>query len=235
MFENNIKKTVLELLNGDIKRLREAGYSFELIAEKGGVTRERIRQVINKYYPGTEPKTLKETEAARTLGVSGSILGKLRRQGHVHPMKIGHFYRYNEKTLDEARNAMVGSCRICGNPVPAGNSKLCKNCSAIMKDPKSRLSLPGERERHHESVKRYRETHKEKIKIGRRKSDANYRASVPKMNYENSVYAVRLPHLGFRVGERFKAIDNKDKNFLLADGRTIPALKTIKVSGPEVR
>jgi hypothetical protein len=61
MLEDNIKKSVFELLNGDIKRLREAGYSLELIAEKGGVTRERIRQVINIYYPGTRPKTLKKT------------------------------------------------------------------------------------------------------------------------------------------------------------------------------
>ncbi len=182
MLEDNIKKSVLELLNGDIKLLREAGYSFKLIAEKGGVTRERIRQVINKYYPGTKPKSLKETEAARTLGVSEYTLWKLRRQGLVHPVKIGPFYRYNEKTLDDARKAMVRSCRICGNPVPPGNRKLCKNCSAIMQDPKSRLSLPGERERHHECVKRYRETHTEQIRMGRRKSDANYRAKVPKMN-----------------------------------------------------
>jgi hypothetical protein len=97
----------LELLNGDIKRLREAGYSLQQIAEKRGVTRERIRQVINKYYPGTEPKTLKETEAARTFGVLEFILWKLRGRGLVHPMKIDHFYRYNEKTLVEAGKAIV--------------------------------------------------------------------------------------------------------------------------------
>lgn len=235
MAKDNSKKSVVELLDGEIKRLREAGYTFQQIAEKGGVTRGRIEQVIKKYYPGTEPRTLNEKEAAKLLGIPYDTLLRLRRNGLVHPVKLGRFYRYDGKTLEEVRKAMIKPCRICGNPVPPGKKSLCAKCSAMIKDPKLRMSLPGERERHHVFLKNYRMTHREQVNLGHHKSSLNYHGKIAEINYELSLYQVRVSHPKFGIGEQFKAIGFVNKQLLLADGRMIPVVKIIKVSGPRGR
>jgi hypothetical protein len=157
MKTNNLKNSVFEILGSEIKTLREEGFSLEYIGKKEGVTRERIRQVINKYYPGIKPVSFSESKAANILGITTEILRKRRIQGLIHPVKIGQTYRYDEKTTEAARLLLNKSCRICGEPVPPGNIKLCKTCSIIMRNPKSRLSLPGEKERHGIYMKHWKE------------------------------------------------------------------------------
>lgn len=229
------KKSVMQLLDGEVKRLREAGYSLEQIAEKGGVTRERIRQIINKFYPGTKPKLLSERQVAKTFGVSAPVIGNLRTRGVTHPVRIGNVYRYDEKTIEEVKTVLNRPCRICGNPIFPGNIKLCGKCSAMMGDWKLRLSLPGEREKLKRSIKRWQETHIEEVRILRRKNTAKLQAKMSKRNYEISVYKVRLTYPGFKTGELFKAIGFKDNKLLLADGRMIPTILVTKVSGPKGR
>jgi len=160
MSKRNIKKCVIQSLDGDIKQLREKGYSLEYIGGKGGVTRERIRQVINKYYPGTKPKSFSESQVANMLGISTDILRDRRKKGLVHPVKIGNTYRYDEKILEDIKLLVNRPCRICGEPIPSGHIKLCEKCSLMMRNPKLRLTLPGEREKHKIHMIRWKETHK---------------------------------------------------------------------------
>ena len=184
--------------------------------------KERIRQIIARYYPGLKPKLLSEHKAVKVLGISYETIKDLRDYFWIHPIKRGDIYRYDKKTLEKVRKLLKKTCRICGKPVPKGNSKLCKDCSAIMKDSKLIWSLPGMREKHREYVKRYREIHT---------ADANYRARVSKMNYEISVYTVKMSYPGFSIGEQFKVIGCKNNKLLLADGRTIPTIRTTKIKG----
>lgn len=229
------KLSVMELLDGEIKLLREAGYSLEQIAEKGGVTRERIRQIINRFYPGVKSKLLSERQVAKTFGVSPSTISSLRRRGLIHPVKIGDTYRFDEKTVEEVKTALNRPCRICGTPIFPGNTKLCEKHSAMMRDQKLRLSLPGERETLKKAVKRWNETHMEEVRILRRNNSAKFRARISKRNYEISRYKVRLTYPGFKPGEQFKAIGFRDNKLLLADGRMIPIILVTKVLGPKSR
>lgn len=235
MPKDTFKLTVMELLDGEIKLLREAGYSLEQIAEKGGVTRERIRQLINRYYPGVKSKLLSERQVAKTFGVSPSTISSLRRRGLIHPVQIGDTYRFNEKAVEEVKTALNRPCRICGNPIFPGNTKLCDKCSATMRANKLRLNLPGEREKLKKAVKRWNETHIEEVRILRRNNSAKFRARISKRNYEVSVYKVRLTYPGFKPGEQFKATGFRDNKLLLADGRMIPIILVTKVLGPKGR
>lgn len=235
MSKDIFKLSVMELLNGEIKLLREAGYSLEQIAEKGGVTRERIRQIINRYYPGVKSKLLSERQVAKTFGVSPYTINSLRRRGLIHPVPIGDTHRFDEKAVEEIKAALNRPCRICGNPIFPGNTKLCEKCSAMMRDEKLRLSLPGEREKLKKAVKRWNETHMGEVRILRRNNSAKFRARIAKRNYEISRYKVRLTYPGFKPGEQFKAIGFRDYKLLLADGRMIPIILATKVLGPKAR
>jgi len=228
-------KSVRQLFGGEIKRLREEGYSLQQIGEMVGVTRERVRQILNKYYPGTKPKLLSTRQVAERSGVPESVIRKLRRSGLIHPARMArnsNSYRYEEKTLQEVKIALSRPCRICSNPILLGNMTLCAKCSTMMRDPKLRLSLPGERERHKIAMRLWRKRHPEKARVAARKSTAKYCAEMSRKNYEISVYEVRLPYPDFKVGERFKAIGFRNHRLLLADGRSIPTMLVTKVLGP---
>ena len=214
MPKDKTKKSVMQLLDGEIKQLREAGYSLEQIADKGGVSKERVRQIIKKFYPGTKPKLLSQRQVAKRFGVSPGTIANLRKRGLVCPVRIGNTCRYDEKTVEEVKTVLNRPCRICGNPVFPGNIKLCEKCSAMMRDQKLRLSLPGEREKLKKATKRWKATH-------------------VKRNYEISVYRVRLTYPGFKTDGLFKAIGFRDNKLFLADGRMIPTILVTKVLGPK--
>ncbi len=183
MLKRESKKTAEEIPYRNIKHLRERGYTFEEIGERVGLTKQRVHRIINDFYPGTKPVVLSEVQAAKTLGTTKLRLFFMRKRGEIHPLKRGVMHRYNEKTLEEVRKALKKNCEICGALVPSGppgNRKYCQVCSEKMSDPKQARDLPGMREKHNEYIRRYRETHKEQVRIGRRKSDAKYRAKVKK-------------------------------------------------------
>ncbi len=169
MPKNVRTESVIEFLDGDIKRLREAGYTLQQIAEKGGVTRERIRQIIERYYPGVEPKLLLQSEVAKRFGVPRSTLEGFIERGLTHPIKRGSRYRYDDKALEEVKKALNTPCRICGQPIASGNTRLCEKCSIMMRNPKTRLKLPGELEKHRKAVKLWREKHAKAVKLWREK------------------------------------------------------------------
>lgn len=231
MRKSRARIPVIELLDGDIKKMREAGYTLAQIAQRGGVTRERIRQVINTFYPGTKPKTLTESQTAKMLGVTLDIIKGLRIKGVIQPIKIGAFYRYDRKNLRKIKAALNRFCRVCGNPVPPGNTKLCESCSVKMRNPKLRLSLPGERQKQKDGQKRWVMKRGEQEKI---RMDA-YNAKVSRINYEESVYQVSFSCSGFEIGEQFKAIGSRDNKLLLADGRIIPIAAIVKIKGMRKR
>jgi hypothetical protein len=227
MQENRARTPVVELLDGDIKKMREAGYTLSQIAQRGGVTRERIRQVINEFYPGTKPKTLTELQVAKKLGVPSRIIKDLRIKGVIQPIIIGDSYRYNGRILRKIITALTRSCKICGNPVPRGNIKYCENCSIKMRNPRLRRLFPDEQQKQKESQKRWVLKNKEHEKI---RMDT-YNSKLSLINYEKSVYQVKLTSPGFKIGERFKAIGCRDNKLILADGRTIQIGALVKILG----
>lgn len=227
------KKTTMQLLDGDIKRLREEGYTLQQIGEKGGVTKEWIRQILKQYYPGTKSKVLSESQTAKILGVSITKIIHLRRKGLIRPEKTNKNYRYDEKTIEEVKKTLYKPCRICGNPIPPRNTTLCAVCSEKSRNSKSKLSLPGEREKYNKRIIQWNKIHKERSKAIVKKASTKYRNKLSKRNLELSTYEVKSEYPNFVAGEKFKAIGFINNKFLLADGRTIPTFKIIKVSGPK--
>lgn len=231
--ENKKRKSVIELLDGSIKELREAGYSLEHIGKKGGVTKERMRQVIKKYYPGIKPKLPTERQVAKMLVISPIVIVNFRNKGLIKPTKFGPLYRYDKKTINQLKKLLKKVCRICGKPLNSRRRTLCENCSSSADKPMNEADLLKLREKRREYVKRYRKNHKEQNRLRQRTDNLKYIAKLSKLNFQVSIYEVKNPDPAFRLGERFQAAGFKNSRYLLSDGRSISVLKVIKVSGPK--
>lgn len=122
---------VLETYNGEIANMRRQGYTLQAIGDTVGVSRERIRQILFKYYPGVKMSLLPENQMAKVIGCLPDRLTKLRTSGMVNPKHLGKFYLYSTEDMGEAMLALQRNCSHCGAHLPLkGNSrKYCPECS----------------------------------------------------------------------------------------------------------
>jgi len=115
--------SVIEIYNGRILDMRREGYTLQQIGDATGVTRERVRQILNKYFGGTKHDYLSEQEVARRIGCSYGPLERLRLEGLINPKRYGRFWLYDMDMVQKAQKILgVGQrgalitliCKICG-------------------------------------------------------------------------------------------------------------------------
>lgn len=158
-----MKSTVVELYNGTIPDMRKEGYSLQAIGDFcGGVTRERIRQILNKFYPNTVSPLLNENKAEKLLGFPPCSLLQLRRKGLVKPIRRGTFFLYDRAELEKAMLIYYGrSCPMCGKTVPFHHT-YCPECAQIRRHNHYRFLTPEQKRKHHALTRRWREAHPER-------------------------------------------------------------------------
>ena len=109
-----------------IAALRSEGKTLQQIGDQLGVSRERVRQVLNEYFPecSTPPST---EEAARMLGMSCRRFRSTAERLGIQPIaRSPGRIRWSHETLSAVRTAYkFRSCRICGRHVPANRRVYC--------------------------------------------------------------------------------------------------------------
>lgn len=118
------KPAIWEVYDGQIAEMRLEGYTLQQIGEVTGVTRERIRQVLEQKFGRIEPVRCFEAEAARRIGCSACMLATLRKKGVVCPKRLGYHWLYDANEMDKAklaveayrqrRKLVVLKCAQCG-------------------------------------------------------------------------------------------------------------------------
>ena len=88
------KPPVWESHGLQIVEMRRSGYTLQEIGDYVGVTRERVRQILQEHHVKAEVGLLVETDAAKVLGCSIDRLRKLRKQGILNPMHRGKCFHY---------------------------------------------------------------------------------------------------------------------------------------------
>ena len=90
-----------------IVKMRRSGYTLQEIGDYVGVTRERVRQMLQEHQAKTEAVLLIETKVAKLIGCSTDRLKRLRRQGIVNPMHRGkRFHCYDRAELEKVKLAL---------------------------------------------------------------------------------------------------------------------------------
>ena len=122
--------TAVQLLGNEIPTLRTHGYTLQAIGDKAACSRERIRQIINKYYGGVKPETLCQEQVAELLNINTMRLLRLRRKGLINPERYGHALIYSNELIEKIKLLLNEKhfCLKCGKELSKLERKWCSIC-----------------------------------------------------------------------------------------------------------
>jgi len=89
-----------------IAEMRTKGYTLEMIGHMLGVSRERVRQLLDKRLSGTTRGGYTLTEVCKLVGCSDERLHRLRREGLVIPQRYGGIWCYTADDIEKIRQIL---------------------------------------------------------------------------------------------------------------------------------
>lgn len=218
-----MKPTVWQVYNGEIVSLRREGHTLQQIGDHVGVTRERIRQILNEHYGKVEILLLPEIKVAKLIGCTSNRLEQLRDRGLIHPARIGYYYRYSRDDIEMAMLALQRWCKHCGKVLPLKRKtrQYCPECSKEQ----IRYNYPFRSEdgkrKHSELTRKWLKQHPERWKELSKKALQKYGEKKRREHYALTEYLV-LKGSVLPIGSVFKAVGCKNNYLILENGLSIP-------------
>jgi hypothetical protein len=124
------KHSVWKRYSLQITEMRRSGYTLREIGDSVGVTRERIRQLLQQHHVNVDILLLSEKRMAKVIGCPVGRIVKLREQGIINSRNHGkrsHYYDTGE--LEKAKLALQRHCLHCGQPLTMNYiGKYCYKC-----------------------------------------------------------------------------------------------------------
>lgn len=212
---------VVAIYNGEIATMRREGKTLQSIGDKIGVTRERVRQILNQYYGGTKTSFLSEHQVAVLCGCSDQIIRRMREQGLVNPRLYGHYYLYDRDEVEKAYLAYLRQCAMCGVLIGL-TRKYCKECSAE----RQRYFYPylsqESKKKVNRSKRNWAKNHPERVKFIQSRAQKKYNKKKSKIHFAETWYEVTWRNAILPMGTVFQAVGCQGGFLLLANGLKIP-------------
>jgi hypothetical protein len=101
--------SVWALHSSKIIEMRRSGYTLREIGESVGVSRERIRQLLQENHVSVDIMLLSEKRMAKIIGCPFHQIAKLRKQDIIKPRNHGkfhHHYDYQMVDLEKLKLAL---------------------------------------------------------------------------------------------------------------------------------
>ncbi len=143
--------------------MRWSGATLQQIADRIGRTKERVRQILAQNYGTTKCGLMSTEQLCKRLGLPRNRLVHLYECHIITPVTVRKtktrlFLLWSPATLDQVLSYYKTNrlCRICHRPVPGGRWNYC-SAECLKESHKYRYRSAEGRQRHKESVKRYKE------------------------------------------------------------------------------
>lgn len=143
--------------------MRRSGATLQQIADKIGRTKERVRQILTKNFGTTKRKLMSTEKLCNLMGLPRNWVMQLYQDGVISPAAAWHtetrlFLLWAPATIDHIINYYKTRrlCRICYRPIPKGRWRYCST-DCLKESHKYKYRSAEARQRHIESIKRYRE------------------------------------------------------------------------------
>ena len=168
------------IYNGMIPELRASGNTLQEIGDKCGVSRERIRQVLNEYYPDNlHPSVLTTGQLARELRMTSQGVRTLCKRLDVQPIReakgYGHKAFWDQDTLAMLRDVRL--CKVCGGYIPFGWKVYCSQ-QCQQEHSKYKYRSPEGKRKHLVAVRRWQRDHPEVVRGLVRKAVRKHQSKV---------------------------------------------------------
>ena len=222
---------VHDIYGGQIAEWRKQGETLQMIGDKTGVCRERIRQILNQHYHGTVSNYFKECEVAKILEISVARVANLRLKGLVHPLRIGLFWLYDIAQIKKLIILITHYCKNCGVQLSGQRRIWCEKCYAEFYRNQYKFMTPERKKVHIQRVttwisehpeqfrpilsranKKWQKNHPEKMKLYAQRRKDKFWSSSPQ-------YVIVR---GKRTGETVTGIGYEKGCIKLLDGTKIP-------------
>lgn len=177
--KNYIRIMISKAKPSSIYQMRQSGATLQQIANRCGISRERVRRLLIKYYGSTRIQDfLTMTELAHLAGCTQRYIYKLEQRGTIKPAKvIGR-----GRTLWDAETAATITlfidshrCRVCNEPVPSNRQVYCSRACAL-KAPRYENNPEQARRLQKARVAKWRATHPERAREIQRRAERKYQA-----------------------------------------------------------
>lgn len=228
---------IYDAYNGLIAKMRSEGYSLQFIGNTcGGVSRERIRQVLNKHFGGIKPAVLTENAVAKLLGCQYYQVTALRTKGIVTPKRMGHFWCYNRDEIEKAALGIQKLCRDCGKPIVKRKRCIyyCLECAELRRRYSYRYRGKEGKEKHRILVKRWMVDHPEQTKEIQHRAAKKFYEKMKKKRFADTVYVIVQGSI-YPRGTRLKAVRCEHSHLILENGVKIPLCLVVKEATYERR
>ena len=119
--------TCWEVYGGYLKQRRDAGASLRQIGDEVGRTKQRIHQILVKYYGTADSEgALSTSQLLEQVGCSVYTLHNLRKEGIISQVSPG---RWKPETLDIILE--LRKCKMCGKPVGKHRRTYCSTACEV--------------------------------------------------------------------------------------------------------
>jgi hypothetical protein len=169
---NRVSPATIELLIRERKR----GKSLRRLGQMFGVSHEQVRQILAKHNPPLVTFLAERTVAVK-LGYPATWLIKLRKEGIINPTKPGGYWLYSEEQVGQIPSliAEMRMCDRCGELLPKGYRRFCRECSQYREKHHYRSLSPEEKAKHREKSLAWRKANPEKWKKISSRAQSKYR------------------------------------------------------------
>lgn len=199
---------VVHTYNGLIPDMRKSGYTLQEICDHCGVSRERIRQVLEKYYHNPKSGLLSEHKVAELLEVSSFTLACMRKKGAILPVHHGNQWHYDTALIEKVRALVYKPCRLCGKAVKCRT--YCPECGKKVRHNRYLVMSPEEKKAHCQRTQSWQKRHPDRWKKMAAKAGRNYRAREKINHWEsNPKYLVWRGRI--KLGHVVTAVDHEGR------------------------
>lgn len=122
-------KFTWETYDGTIADMRRHGHTLQQIGDRVGITRERVRQILEKHYGKIAATFLNESALEKLIGCQKGRIKSLRERGILNPQHRSWFYLYDRYEAEKAMLALQRNCKHCGEPLLLKHNGIyCPGC-----------------------------------------------------------------------------------------------------------
>ena len=154
-----------------IYTMRHMGATLQQIADSIGKTKERIRQILVENYGSTKSKLISTEQLCNRVGLPRNRIIEVYLANIITPVRewdtsIGRYLLWSPATCEKIINYYenIRLCKMCRPSIPKNRRYFCSE-QCYHENHKYKYKSIEAKQRHLESVRRYRKRRKQPVAI----------------------------------------------------------------------